>query len=219
MADSLSSSHPLVWIDCEMTGLDLDNDVIIEIFCVITNGNLDVLDEEGWGAVIHQSKETMDKMPYPSLPLEILVDRTELTEPARHTQQDEWCTKTHGASGLTAAVIASSTTAEQASTALLSYIKRFVPEPKRALLAGNTVHADKAFLRKAPYTQVHDHFSHRILDVSSLKEAAKRWCGLDVLVGVPKKMLLHQAKADILESIEEARYYKETIFQRPRGGK
>ncbi|TVY14570.1 Mitochondrial oligoribonuclease [Lachnellula arida] len=194
MADSLSSSHPLVWIDCEMTGLDLDNDVIIEIFCVITNGNLDVLDEEGWGAVIHQSKETMDKM-------------------------DEWCTKTHGASGLTAAVIASSTTAEQASTALLSYIKRFVPEPKRALLAGNTVHADKAFLRKAPYTQVHDHFSHRILDVSSLKEAAKRWCGLDVLVGVPKKMLLHQAKADILESIEEARYYKETIFQRPRGGK
>ncbi|TVY36932.1 Oligoribonuclease, mitochondrial [Lachnellula subtilissima] len=191
MAHSLSSSHPLVWIDCEMTGLDLDNDVIIEIFCVITNGNLDVLDEEGWGAVIHQSKETMDKM-------------------------DEWCTRTHGASGLTAAVIASSTTAEEASTALLSYIKRFVPEPKRALLAGNTVHADKAFLRKEPYKKVHDHFSHRILDVSSLKEAAKRWCELDVLVGVPKKMLLHQAKADILESIEEARYYKETIFQRPR---
>jgi oligoribonuclease len=80
MADSLNSSHPLVWIDCEvrelpfsmqvspliappqMTGLDVDNDVIIEIFCIITNGNMDVLDEEGWGAVIHQSKETMDKM-------------------------------------------------------------------------------------------------------------------------------------------------------------
>ncbi|TVY48186.1 Oligoribonuclease, mitochondrial [Lachnellula occidentalis] len=204
MADSLTSSHPLVWIDCEMTGLDLDNDVIIEIFCVITNGNLDVLDEEGWGAVIHQSKETMDKM-------------TELT--GYGTQQDEWCTRTHSASGLTAAVIASSTTAEAASTALLSYIQRFVPEPKRALLAGNTVHADKAFLRKEPYTKVHDHFSHRILDVSSLKEAAKRWCELDVLVGVPKKMLLHQAKADILESIEEARYYKETIFQRARAKK
>jgi len=191
MADSLSTSHPLVWIDCEMTGLDVDNDVIIEIFCIITNGNLDVLDEEGWGTVIHQSKETMDNM-------------------------DEWCTRTHGESGLTSAVLSSTTTPEQASASLLSYIKRFVPEPKRALLAGNTVHADKAFLRKEPYKKVHDHFSHRILDVSTLKEAAKRWCKLDVLVGVPKKKLLHQAKADILESIEEAKYYKEAIFQRPR---
>lgn len=172
-----------------MTGLDLDNDVIIEIFCIITNGNLEVLDEEGWGTVVHQSKEKMDQM-------------------------DEWCTRTHGENGLTAAVIASEVTPEKAAEGLLEYIKEYVPEPKRALLAGNTVHADKAFLRKPPYTKVHDHFSHRILDVSSLKEAAKRWSSLEVLEKVPQKKLLHQAKQDILESIEEARYYKEAIFQK-----
>jgi oligoribonuclease len=171
-----------------MTGLDLDTDVIIEIFCIITNGNLDILDEEGWGVVVHQSKEKMDQM-------------------------DEWCTRTHGENGLTAAVIASKVTPEKAADDLLEYIKRFVPEPRKALLAGNTVHADKAFLRKQPYTKVHDHFSHRILDVSSLKEAAKRWSTEAVLRGVPKKKLLHQARADILESIAEAKYYKEAIFQ------
>ncbi len=186
-----------------MTGLDPDHDHIIEIFCIITNGNLDIIDEKGWGAVIHQSKETMDKMVQTSRYLSKLGWRWD---------KDEWCTRTHGENGLTAAVIASETSPEQAATNLLEYIKKFVPEPKRALLAGNTVHADKAFLRKEPYNKVHDHFSHRILDVSSLKEAARRWSSLNVLLGVPKKKLLHTAKSDILESIAEAKYYKEAIF-------
>jgi len=189
MADSVSSSQPLVWIDCEMTGLNLDTDVIIEIFCIITNGNLEVLDERGWGATIHQPLEVMEKM-------------------------DEWCTKTHGDSGLTAAVLASTVTDQEAANGLLAYIKEYVPEPRTALLAGNSVHADKAFLRKAPYTKVHDHLSYRILDVSTIKEAAKRWSSIEVLAGVPKKKTLHQARDDILESIEEARYYKQAIFQR-----
>jgi oligoribonuclease len=90
-----------------------------------------------------------------------------------------------------------------------------VPEPKRALLAGNSVHADKAFLRKGPYKKVNDHLSYRILDVSTLKECARRWSSLDVLIGVPKKKMLHTAQADIIESIEEARYYKNAIFQKP----
>ena len=111
-------------------------------------------------------------------------------------------------------MLESKVTPEQASTSLLSYIRKYIPEPKRALLAGNTVHADKAFLRKEPYRKVHDHLHHRILDVSSLKEAAKRWSSLDVLLGVPEKKLEHKAKEDILESIEEARYYKEAIFQK-----
>jgi oligoribonuclease len=187
-----------------MTGLDPDNDAIIEIFCIITNGNLDIIDEKGWGAVIHQSKETMDKM------VQISLHSSKLNW---RGNKDEWCTRTHGENGLTAAVNASEITPEQAATDLLQYIKRYVPEPKRALLAGNTVHADKAFLRKDPYKKVHDHFSHRILDVSTLKEAARRWSSMDVLIGVPKKKLLHQARADILESIEEAKYYKEAIFQ------
>jgi oligoribonuclease len=171
-----------------MTGLDVDNDVIIEIYCIITNGNLDMLDEQGWGATIHQTKERMDQM-------------------------DDWCTKTHRDSGLTAAVIASSTTPEQAADDLFAYIKKYVPEPKRALLAGNTVHADKAFLRQGPYKKIIDHLHHRILDVSSIKEAAKRWSTPEALSKVPMKKGLHQAKEDILESIEEARYYKENIFQ------
>jgi oligoribonuclease len=80
-------------------------------------------------------------------------------------------------------------------------------------LAGNTVHADKAFLRKEPYKKVHDHFHHRILDVSTIKEAAVRWSTQEVLKEVPKKKNLHTAREDILESIEEARYYKQAIFQ------
>ncbi|KAL3427958.1 exonuclease [Phlyctema vagabunda] len=186
----MADQQKLVWIDCEMTGLDIDNDVIIEIFCIITNGNLEVLDEEGWGVVVHQTKETMDKM-------------------------NEWCTRTHGESGLTAAVIASTTTPSEAADSLLSYIQRYVREPRTALLAGNSVHADKAFLRKEPYTKAIDHLHYRILDVSSIKEAAKLWCLPDVIKGVPKKKGLHQAKDDILESIAEAKYYRESIFQRP----
>ncbi|KAI4594594.1 Phosphoglucomutase-2 [Pestalotiopsis sp. IQ-011] len=181
--------EPLVWIDCEMTGLDPDREEIIEIFCIITTGTLEVVDEAGWGTVIHQSKERMDQM-------------------------DEWCTKTHGQNGLTAAVIASTVTPEQAADELLAYIKKYVPEPKRAILAGNSVHADRGFLRKEPYRKVVRHLHHRILDVSTLKEAARRWLPKKVIHGAPQKKTLHQAKEDILESIEEARYYKDTVFKR-----
>ena len=91
-----------------------------------------------------------------------------------------------------------------------------MPEPKRALLAGNSVHFDKAFLRKEPYAKVIDHLSYRILDVTAIKEAAKRWCDEDLLQRLPAKEGLHRAKEDILDSIAEARYYREAIFQRPR---
>jgi oligoribonuclease len=81
-------------------------------------------------------------------------------------------------------------------------------------LAGNSIHADKSFLRKEPYAKVINHLSYRLFDVSTLKMAAKIWCEDDILVGVPKKTLQHTAKADILESIAEAKYYKEAIFQK-----
>lgn len=172
----------------QMTGLDPDNDVIIEVFCIITNGDLDIADEAGWGCIVHQSKERMDQM-------------------------GEWCIKTHGETGLTSAVIASTTTAEEAAAELLKYIKKHVPEPRTALLAGNSVHADKAFLRHEPWSKVHDHLSYRILDVSSIKEAAKRWSSQVTLDRIPGKKGLHKAREDILESIEEARYYRTAIFQ------
>ncbi|KAI1760403.1 ribonuclease H-like protein [Hypoxylon sp. FL1150] len=182
----MDSNGPLVWIDCEMTGLDPDREEIIEIFCIITTANLDVLDEDGWGTVVHQSRERMDQM-------------------------DDWCTRTHAKSGLTAAVVASKVTPEQAADELLAYIKKYIPE-RGALLAGNSVHADRAFLRKEPYKKVVDYLHHRILDVSTIKEAVRRWCPREVIRGAPAKQGLHQAKEDILESIAEARYYKEVIF-------
>ncbi|KAI0899519.1 ribonuclease H-like protein [Annulohypoxylon nitens] len=182
----MANNESLVWIDCEMTGLNPDKEEIIEIFCIITTGTLDVVDENGWGIVVHQSQERMDKM-------------------------DDWCTRTHAKSGLTAAVVASKVTPEQAADELLAYIKKHIPE-RGALLAGNSVHADRAFLRKEPYKKVVDYLHHRILDVSALKEAARRWCPKAVIRGAPMKQGLHQAKEDILESIAEARYYKDAIF-------
>jgi oligoribonuclease (3'-5' exoribonuclease) len=170
-----------------MTGLDPDREVIIEIFCIITTGTLEVVDEAGWGTVVHQTKERMGQM-------------------------DDWCTNTHAKSGLTAAVLESKVTAEQAADELLEYIKRHVPEKGVALLAGNSVHADRGFLSKEPYRKVVDHLHHRILDVSSLKEAARRWCPRETIRNAPAKQGLHQAKEDILESIAEAKYYKDVIF-------
>ncbi|KAH8889485.1 ribonuclease H-like protein [Thozetella sp. PMI_491] len=178
---------PLVWIDCEMTGLDPDKEEIIEIFCLITNGDLELLDEAGWGTVVHQTKERMDQM-------------------------DEWCTRTHAKSGLTPAVLESNVTPQQAADELLAYIQKYVPDKWGALLAGNSVHADRAFLRKEPYKKVIDHLHYRLLDVSSLKEAAARWCP-SVIKKAPGKRGLHQAREDILESIREASYYKTAIFQ------
>lgn len=105
-------------------------------------------------------------------------------------------------------------TPSRAADSLLEYVKKFVPEKGRALLAGNSVHFDKAFLKKQPYAKVIEHLSFRILNVSTIKEAAKRWSDPDVLAGVPKKQFLHHAKEDILESIAEAKYFKEAIFQK-----
>ncbi|EPQ61613.1 Bgt-933 [Blumeria graminis f. sp. tritici] len=189
---AIDRTSPLVWIDCEMTGLDAKRDVILEIFCIITNGQLEVLDEEGWGAVIQQPKKTLDNM-------------------------GEWCTRVHGLSGLTAAVLSSITSPEEAAHELLSYVKQYVPEPRIALLAGNSVHADKLFLQEEPYREFHDYLHYRIFDVSTIKEAANRWSPKMILESLPRKTLCHKARNDILESIEEARYYKKMIFQHNGG--
>lgn len=176
-----------------MTGLDPDSNEIIEIFCLITDGNLELAHEPGWGTVIHQPKERMEAM-------------------------DEWCTRVHGESGLTAAVAESTVTAESAAEDLLAYIQKHVPEPRTALLAGNSVHADRAFLSKGPYRKVVEHLHYRIFDVSALKEAARRWRP-DVFARVPAKAGKHEARMDILESIEEARFYRREIFgvEDPKG--
>ncbi|KAI6809937.1 ribonuclease H-like protein [Hortaea werneckii] len=181
------SNAPLVWIDCEMTGLDLSKDTIMSLACFITDAQLNLLDETGYECVLQHSQEQLDAM-------------------------GEWCQSHHGASGLTQACLNSTTTAETAATELLEYIQRFIPDRKQGLLAGNTVHADKTFLVQEPWRKVIRHLHHRILDVSAIKEAARRWAPDDALKKSPQKKGKHEAKADILESIEEARYYRRAFF-------
>ena len=172
-----------------MTGLDPDHDTIMSISCFITDAQLNILDDQGWDAIIHHDKAILDTM-------------------------GEWCTNTHRDSGLTAASIGSKTTPEQAAHSLLDYIRKFISEQGQGLLAGNSVHCDKAFLVKPPYAKVIEYLHYRILDVSSLKEAARRWAPDEDLLKVPPKKTLHQAREDILESIEEARYYRDTFFRK-----
>lgn len=172
----------------QMTGLDPERETILSISCFITDAQLNNLDADGWEATIHHEKLALDKM-------------------------NDWCISTHGKSGLTAAAIASTTTPHEAAEGLLEYIKLLVPEKGKALLAGNSVHCDKEFLKKQPYNMVLDHLHYRILDVSSIKEAVRRWAPERILNLVPKKKGLHQAREDILESIEEARFYRDMIFQ------
>lgn len=172
----------------QMTGLDMDNDTILSIACFVTDFALNVLDTNGFEAVIHHEQEALDRM-------------------------GEWCRNQHKRSGLTAAALASTTTPEQAADDLYNYILQYAPEPSKALLAGNTVHADQGFLRKPPYDKAVKHLHHRILDVSSIKEAARRWASEEILKETPQKLGIHEARQDILESIEEARFYRDTFFR------
>ncbi|KAF1974823.1 oligoribonuclease-like protein [Bimuria novae-zelandiae CBS 107.79] len=183
----MASKDPLVWIDCEMTGLDPEKETILSLACFVTDHNLNLLDKYGYEAIVHHSKEDLDRM-------------------------GEWCTRHHGQSGLTEACIKSTTTAEQAADGLLQYINKYVPTRQTGLLAGNSIHADKSFLVKAPYNVVTDYLHYRILDVSSIKEAARRWASPEILEKIPKKQMLHEARADILESIEEAKFYRKAFF-------
>ncbi|KAJ5594851.1 uncharacterized protein N7459_001059 [Penicillium hispanicum] len=184
----LARSHdPLVWIDCEMTGLDPEHDHILQICCFITDSQLRLLEPDGFETVVHQPDSTLDSM-------------------------SPWCIDTHGRTGLTAAVRASTTSPRAAADSLLAYIRRYVPTSRTALLAGNSVHADKAFLARGPYAQVLEHLHYRILDVSTIKEAARRWGSDELLAQVPPKREVHLARDDILESIAEMRFYKEKLF-------
>ena len=171
-----------------MTGLDHEQESIMSIACFVTDYDLTLLDSEGFEVFIHHPQERLDRM-------------------------GEWCKTHHARSGLTDACLQSETTAEQAAEALLKYIRRLVPERRRALLAGNTVHADKMFLVKPPYDQTIKHLHHRILDVSAIKEAARRWAPIETLKKSPQKAGKHDAKIDILESIEEARFYRSAFFK------
>lgn len=174
-----------------MTGLDHTTDVILSISCYITDATLNLLEPSGYHAVIATPKSVLDNM-------------------------SPWCIDTHGRTGLTSACLKSTTTMDVAATSLLAYIKHHVHDPRVALLAGNSVHVDKLFLLQSPWTEIVEYLHYRILDVSAIKESLRRWCSESVLMEAPQKKLVHSAREDVLESIEEARYYM-SLFQKLGG--
>lgn len=177
-------AQPLVWVDLEMTGLDPESDVVLEIAVIVTDGKLDEL-VEGPDLVIAQPDEALEGM----------VDVVR---------------QMHEASGLTEAVRASEVSVADAEREVLSFIAEHVPEPRVAPLAGNSVHADRMFLRRY-MPEVEAHLHYRNVDVSTVKELAKRWRP-DVVEQAPDKNGGHRALADIRESIVELRHYRDALF-------
>src|SRR5215467_13845636 len=178
----------LVWIDCEMTGLDLKRDALIEIACLVTDGSLDVLDE-GLDLVIKPPPEALDQM-------------------------EDVVREMHTASGLLNE-LASGVTLAEAQDQVLGYVRKHISEPRRVPLAGNSIATDRSFIaRDMPELDAYLHY--RMVDVSSIKELARRWYPRAYFASPPKHGG-HRALADIKESIQELRYYREAIFVPPPG--
>ncbi|CAI0453079.1 unnamed protein product [Linum tenue] len=175
---------PLVWIDLEMTGLDVEVDRIIEIACIITDGKMMKL-IEGPELVIHQSRECLDRM-------------------------NEWCQTHHGDSGLTERVIHSTITEREAELQVLEFVKKHVGT-YTPQIAGNSVYMDLLFLRKY-MPELASLFSHVIVDVSSVRSLCYRWYPKEH-EKTPAKGNKHRALDDIRESINELKYYKQAIFK------
>jgi oligoribonuclease len=173
----------IVWIDCEMTGLSLTEDALVEVAVLVTDADLNVLGD-GVDVVVKP-------------PAEALVD------------MDRVVVDMHTSSGLLAE-IPNGRTLEEAEQLVLDYVKQWVPEPRKAPLAGSSVHTDRAFLAR-DMPQLTDHLHYRLIDVSSLKELAKRWFPR-VYFHTPRKHGGHRALADIRESIQELKYYREVLF-------
>jgi oligoribonuclease len=179
----------LVWIDCEMTGLDLGKDKLIEVAALVTDPELNVLGD-GVDLVIHADDAALESMP------DVVRDM-------------------HAKSGLTDEVRRSVVTMAEAEEAVLAYVKEHVPNPRTAPLCGNSIATDRGFLARDMPT-LDNHLHYRMIDVSSIKELARRWYPR-VYFGQPAKGLAHRALADIRESIRELEYYRRTIFV-PRPG-
>ena len=176
-------SDLLVWIDCEMTGLDLGRDALVEVACIVTDSELNRLDE-GVGVVIKPPPEAVEQM-------------------------SEVVRQMHTASGLLPELGGGVTLAE-AEALVLDYIRRHIPAPKRAPLCGNSIATDRAFIAR-DMPMVDSHLHYRMVDVSSIKELVRRWYPR-VYFAAPEKQGGHRARADITESIRELRYYRAAVF-------
>ena len=179
-----SKNDRIVWIDCEMTGLDTSSDALVEIAALVTDSELNVLGD-GIDIVIHASDAALDAM------VPVVRDM-------------------HASSGLTEEIRESTMTIAEAEKQVLAYIREWVPVSGSAPLAGNSIGTDRAFLaRDMPELNAYLHY--RMIDVSSIKELCRRWYPR-IYFGQPEKGMSHRALADIKESIRELKYYRATAF-------
>lgn len=179
-----SLTDRIVWVDCEMTGLNLERDALVEVAALVTDFELNQLGA-GVDLVIRPPDEAL-------------------------AQMDDFVRQMHTTSGLLDE-LAAGVTLEDAESAVLDYVREWVPEPRKAPLGGNTVGTDRGFLaRDMPELETHLHY--RVIDVSSIKELARRWFPR-AYFAAPAKVGGHRALADIRESIAELRYYREAVFQ------
>lgn len=179
----------LVWIDCEMTGLDLSKDLLIEIAVLVTDADLNILGE-GLDVVIHAPDEALDAM------IPVVTDM-------------------HTRSGLIQEVRASTVDLATAEEMVLDFIRGHVKQAKTAPLAGNSIATDRGFIAR-DMTKLDEYLHYRMIDVSSIKELCRRWYPR-IYFGQPEKGLAHRALADIHESIRELKYYRQTAFVAPPG--
>ncbi|CAG0882052.1 unnamed protein product [Darwinula stevensoni] len=178
------SAKQLVWLDLELTGLEVESDHILEAACIVTDGDLNVVAE---------------------CPLQVINWPDDILN-----NMAEWPKEHHLKTGLTQACRESKTSLEDAERILLEFLKKHVPKGK-CPLAGNSVYMDRIFLmREMPL--VHNYLHYRILDVSTIKELARRWYP-QVIKSLPQKQFTHRAYQDILESIQELQAYRKTIFR------
>lgn len=186
---ALVSDKLVVWMDCEMTGLRLDSDKLIEVSALVTDSDLNILGD-GVDIVIHADDAALAAMP------PVVAEM-------------------HARSGLTDEVRRSTVTVAEAEQQVLDYIRQYVPTPRTVPLAGNSIATDRAFIaRDMPALDAHLHY--RMIDVSSIKELCRRWYPR-IYFGQPEKGLTHRALADIKESIRELEYYRRTAFVAPPG--
>jgi oligoribonuclease len=177
----------LVWMDLEMTGLEPDRHVIVEIATLITDDELETV-AEGPDLVVHATADELSRMD------KVVVDM-------------------HTKSGLLPAIEASTLTLAEAGATTLAFIKEHVPEPRTVPLCGNSIGTDRRFLA-AYLPDIETWLHYRSVDVSTVKELARRWYP-EVLAGAPSKVGAHRALDDIRESVAELRYYREKVFLPP----
>lgn len=185
MAQEKSVLQPIVWIDLETTGLEVDKDCILEVACIITDGDL-TRQLIGPNIVVSRPFELMNNM-------------------------NPWCKMQHGKTGLVKDVLSSKISIKDAEQQVLNFVQKHIPQKKVGIMAGSSIHFDKEFIRKE-MPLVYEHLHYRLIDVTSVGELVRRWHP-KVLVNRPKKMGDHRAMDDIKDSIRELEYYKKSVFK------